>query len=166
MAITGSWGWTNDDPATHSLTPVLIDTVHDYTNVDKIGDKSVPTGTFALSNISTPNDGNEYIIYKVRDIPEVKLAAGVQHPARVKLGREINIRLEAVKRLKSDVDDSFIVDLPGEIDVTVRLPLNENVSDADAEILFARLVGATFESDDSGVSRFAKLLKGKVNPNT
>jgi hypothetical protein len=42
MALTGSWGWTNNTPATNSLIPTLIDTVHDYTEVDKIGDYTVP----------------------------------------------------------------------------------------------------------------------------
>jgi len=167
MAITGSWGWTNITPATHSLTPTLINTATDYTTVDKIGDTNVPTGTYALANMSTPDDGNEYIVYKVRNIPEVKYTAGVPHPARVKSAREVNIRLEALYRSKSDLDDNFIVDQPAEIDVTIRLPISELLDpETAAQTLFGRLIGATFESDDSGNSRFAKLFKGKVNPNT
>jgi hypothetical protein len=76
------------------------------------------------------------------------------------------VRLEAVKRYKSDNDDNFIADYPGEMDVNLRLPVSENITDADAMVLFKRLVGALFTADDTGETRFAKLLKGKVDPNS
>jgi hypothetical protein len=159
MAISGSWGVQNTTPASHSLTPILIETDKDYAVV------SDGTGKTVVRNVTSPQDQEEFITYQGQDLSRVVQSRRNTNPPKSEAGRSINIKLEGKKRLSSSTDDSFIVDLPVSVDLTFRYTVSQYIDSSDLLAVLYRLLGSLYDSDDSGNTRLDNLMVGQYNPN-
>jgi hypothetical protein len=160
MAITGSYGFTNNTDATHDITPILIVTATDYAVTTDEAGKCV------IKNITSPIDQVEVITFQGSDWPSaVKQTETNAHPASVQSSRSCNVKVEMKKRLTSSVDDTFVVDLPITCDISFRFIKNQYITKNDLLMALRRAVGALFDSDDSGNTRLDNMMMMQFNPN-
>lgn len=159
MAITGSFGWTNNTDSSNNVTPILIDMFHNYAITEDTAGKCV------AKNITTPIDQSEVITYQGQDVNVIKQSEVNAHPAQVQSGRQINVKVETKKRLSSSVDDSFIQDLPVTCDITFRFIKNQYITKDDLILVLRRAIGALYDSDDKGGTRLDNMMMMQFNPN-
>jgi hypothetical protein len=160
MAITGSYGFTNNSDATHAITPKLIDTTTDYAVITDEAGKCV------IKNITSPIDQVEVITFQGADWPQaVKQTETNAHPSDVQASRSCNVKVELKKRLSSSVDDTYIVDLPVSCDITFRFIKNQYITKDDLLLALYRAAGSLYDSDDSGNTRLDNMMMMQFNPN-
>lgn len=159
MAITANWGFTNNTDSTHVVTPKVMDTASSFAVVTDDPGKCV------LKNTTCPIDQVEVLTYMASDIATVNQTDKNLYPPRVQDGRAVTVKLEDKLRLSSSVDDTFIVDLPGSVNVTWRFTKSKYMTAEHLLLLFQRLAGAIQDDLNSGSSRLGDLMMMQLNPN-
>lgn len=167
MAIISGWGFTNTTPASHPVTPTLIDTDTDYAMITDVAGKCV------LKNVTCPLGQEERITFQVEDINKVTRPSDkgdpkkedLLYPPKLRAGRSINVKTESLKRCTSTTDDTFTEDLPCKVSITLQYTRNPQITAADLKLLVDRAYSSLFDSDDSGNTRLDNLMLMQVNPN-
>jgi hypothetical protein len=118
-----------------------------------------------MKNTTSPIDQQEVITYQASDISIVQQTDKNLYPPKVVEGRVITVKLEEKLRLTSSTDDTFMVDLPVNCNVTFRFTKSQYITEALLKGLLARLVGA-LQSETDGSSRIGKMMRMQLNPNS
>lgn len=158
MAIAYSWGFTNNSDSSYTLTPKKVEPSYYAVTVDD-------PGKCIMKNTTSPIDQQEVITYQASDISIVQQTDKNLYPPKVVEGRVITVKLEEKLRLTSSTDDTFMVDLPVNCNVTFRFTKSQYITEALLKGLLARLVGA-LQNETDGSSRIGKMMRMQLNPNS
>lgn len=156
MAITTSFGYTNNTAHTKVITPVNVGVTTNYALI-----KEEPSEV-ALSNVTSPMDQAEIISYKASKVAKVSTSMDVVYPAANSTGVQYVIKVEDVLRISSDTDPSFKEDLPIVAYLTVRHVKSSAITDTIIGQVANRLFGASIKAD--GTFRFGDLARNSLKP--
>lgn len=159
MALSHSFGFSNGTDTANKVT---------------LKDLDVASGKYALtmdepdqcrlSNVTCPVDQPEVVTFGCQDVANVNSTIRNMNPPKVKAGVQYNIRLEELLRTTDSDDASFTVDDPIVATLSFRHTKSSNISTANLETVFVRLVSLLFKAD--GSTRIPELMRSSLKPTT
>lgn len=154
--LTSTFGFTNKQAATKSVTPIKLGVLDNYALI-----KDEPTDV-TLTNKTCKLDQAEVLSYMCTDLKSVTTAAEIRNPAPVRTGVQYTVKLDEVLTTTSDSDANYRVDEPVVAYLVVRHPKSGNITDALVGEVVTRLVGACVREDGSW--RFDDLMRSALKP--
>lgn len=158
MALSGSYGWTNNTASVADVTPTKIDFAADYAVVSDDPMKVL------IKNTTSPIDQIETITFQAQELNQITQEERNANPPKVAGGRLVTVKVEDKMRVTSSTDDTFLVDYPVSCSISFRFAKTTSVTATDLETLLKRAIGALQNSSD-GSFRLNKLMMLQLNPN-
>jgi hypothetical protein len=158
MALTHTWGYGSDAASAVSVAASAVTPVSTFALVTDEPDNC------ELINNSSQLDVGEMVSYSATKVNNVASKLDNQYPAPVNSGVQYVVRLDEQLLLTSASEASFKEILPVTAYVTIRHPKSGEISSAEVDTIFKRLVGACLKSD--GSTRFSDLMKSALRPTT
>lgn len=157
MSKVSTFGFTNDDAGTHTVTPLALGLMENYA-------VTADTATQAsLNNKTAPIDLQEVISFKSEDISNFKAnAVNIQYPSPVRSGIGYSVMVTDTLSTTDTEDASFRVDEPIQVTVKVAHPKSGNIGNSQVAAVFLRAVSALMRAD--GTWRFDDLMRGAERP--
>lgn len=156
MALTSSFGFTNNAASTKPMTPTNLKVVDVYAL------KADEPTQVTLDNKTCPLDKGEVLNYMCTDLKRVSTAVDIQHPAEVTTGVQYVIKLDEVLTTTSDSDSEYRVDEPVVAYLTIRHQKSGNITNDLIGQVVTRLIGACRREDGSW--RFDDLMRSALKP--
>lgn len=156
MAIHGSWGYTNTSASTETITPVAVGANNYAVVVDA-------PGKCVIKNITSPIDQVESISFMSQPLGKISQEEKNSNPPKVGDYMLITAKIEGKKRLTSDTDDSFVVDMPLSTNISWRFPKTQYITSADLLEQLKRLIGIL---QDNSTDKFIldEMMLNQLNP--
>lgn len=158
MAITYSYGFTNETVNASGLPLKHYDLGPTTDYALKVDEPE----ECQLSNTTTPVDRPEVLTYQATTVSKIPTKITVQNPPKVSGGIMYGVRLDEVLHGVSSTDDSFAVDLPIVLNLSVKHPMSSAITTDDIDKLISRLVSALYTEDNK--SRIGDLMRSALKP--
>lgn len=155
MALSSSFGFTNET-ASWGVTPSIMEVVTGF------GTKVDDPEEYSCTNSECPVDQQELVTFQCKEVKNIASKLGNQYPPEVQGGVQYVIRLDELLKTTSSTDDSFRVDDPIVMYLTVRHPLTSRITTAHLKTLMQRLLGSMLDSN--GEFRYEDLMKSALRP--
>lgn len=155
MAKTSAFGFTNTTANTHTVTPVKLGLLTNYSLEDG-------TEECEMSNKTAPVDVEELITHRAKKIPVVKTDLNIQYPSPVKSGVQYQAMIQDTLSTTDSSDPNFRVDEPIVAYLQIRHPRSGNITAAHVATVVTRLISSLYREDGSW--RFDDLMRLAEHP--
>jgi hypothetical protein len=157
MSKTSTFGFTNTDDGTVTLTPKALGLTSNYAVSADVSDQAI------LNNKTAPIDLQEVISYRSMDINNLKSnAVNIQYPSPVTAGVQYSVQVTDTLSTTDSNDASFRVDEPISVTISVRHPKSGNIGSAQVATVMMRALSSLVKEDGSW--RFDDLMRGAERP--
>lgn len=160
MAITKGFSYTNKEAGDTSrqVTTVKIQPMLNYALIEDEPTRCV------LQNTTGSIDQPERLIFQRSDVKNVPVSFTTANPDPNLANIQYGVKLEAVLRVKSTTDDSFIKDLPITTTITFKHPVSEYMSADDVALQVSRILTALQTNSSDLAPRINELMRGSLKP--
>lgn len=123
-------------------------------------------GEMVLTNITSPLDRRENIMYNVTDVKNIYAKTDIHPSVQAPSTRGINLytRLTDTYAVTDDTDADFLQHLPVSVSITIQSIASQYISADVIEQSLARCVSTLYETDSQTTSRLNSLLRGAIKP--
>lgn len=157
MSKTSTFGFTNTEDSTVTLTPKALGLTSNYAVSADISDQAI------LNNKTAPIDLQEVISYRSTDINNLKSnAVNIQYPSPVTAGVQYSVQVTDTLSTTDSNDASFRVDEPISVTISVRHPKSGNIGSTQVATVMMRALSSLVKEDGSW--RFDDLMRGAERP--
>lgn len=128
--------------------------------------KDEGAGKLILTNITSPLDRNEEIMYSTTSVANIydktSIDPSVYAPSRK--GVNLYSKITDIYEVTDSTDADFLIQLPVSVSITIRTA-NSPYIDANAvQAVVARAVSTLYDTDSESITRLNALLRGSLKP--
>lgn len=123
-------------------------------------------GEMTLTNITSPLDRKEVIMYNVTDIKNIYDKTDIHPSVQAPNARGINLytKVSDIYAITDSTDANFLQHLPVSASITIRIGNSEYMTAEVAQAVVARCVSTLYETDSVSTTRLNSLLRGAIKP--
>lgn len=128
--------------------------------------KSENGKTLILTNLTSPLDRNEEIMYSVSSIQNIydktDIDPSVYAPS--KRGISLYAKISETYQVSDDTDAEFVQNLPIKASISISVPASQYITATEVQTIVARLVSTLYETGSESTDRLNALLRGSLKP--
>lgn len=155
MALSSSFGFT-DEATDINVKPSELLVVSGF------GTKVDDPEEYSCTNKECPVDQQELVTFQCKEVKNIASKLVNQFPPEVKGGVQYVVRLDELLKTTSSTDDTWRVDDPIVMYLTIRHPLTNRITPTHLSTCLKRLMGSML--DGTGAFRFTELMKSALRP--
>lgn len=123
-------------------------------------------GEMILTNITSPLDRKENILYNVTDVKNIYDKTDIHPSVQAPSTKGINLyaKVSDVYAVTDSTDADFLQHLPVSVSITIRVPSLEYITADVVQSVMARCVSTLYETDSETTVRLNSLLRGAIKP--